>query len=447
MTGAPAANSGHFEVRGVVVPAQTVIGLTAADLALTRFISGAPGTTDDLGVMAFDSHDYSGNVSFTPFHVNVPANHAPVVTVASPIVSARAGQVFAASSLFSASDADGNPLVYFLYDWSPAANSGHFVVNGAVVPAQTVIGLTASDLAQTTFVAGALGTIDDLGVMVFDGYDYSGNTSFSPIHVTPVNHAPVVTVPQVNVGAHTGQTLAASSLFSVSDADNDALTYFIYDWNPAPDSGHFVVNGAVVPAQMVIGLTTADLAHTSFVAGSAGATDDLGVMAFDGHDYSGNTSFNPIHVTGGVNHAPAVTVASVNATASPGQVLAASDLFSVSDADNDALIYFLYDWSPAANSGHFEVNGAVVPAQTVIGLTAADLAHTTFVAGALGVTDELGVMAFDGFDYSGNTSFNPIHVTAVQPCPGGEHPAGERRRQRRPGVCGLQPVQRHRCRP
>ena len=414
----PAASSGHFEVRGAVVPAQTVIGLTAADLTFTRFIAGASGNTDDLGVMVFDGHDYSGNTSFTPIHVNVPANRAPVVTVPSTVVSARAGQSFAAFNLFSVSDPDGSSgLVYFLFDWSPAANSGHFVVNGVVVPAQTVIGLTAAEIAQTTFVAGALGNTDDLGVMVFDGTAYSGNTSFTPIHVTVINHAPVVTVPEVNVGAHAGQTLAASSLFSISDADNDALTYFIYDWNPAPDSGHFVINGVVAAAQTVIGLTPTDLAHTSFVAGSAGATDDLGVMAFDGHEYSGNTSFNPIHVTGGINHAPVVTVPSVNATASPGQALAASDLFTVSDADNDALTYFIYDWSPATDSGHFVVNGAVVPAQTVIGLTAADIAHTTFVAGALGVTDDLGVMAYDGFDYSGNTSFNPIHVTAVNHAP------------------------------
>jgi hypothetical protein len=32
------------------------------------------------------------------------------------------------------------------------------------------------------------------------------------------------------------------------------------------------------------------------VAGSAGASDPLGVMAFDGQAYSGNTSFSPLHV-------------------------------------------------------------------------------------------------------------------------------------------------------
>ena len=110
------------------------------------------------------------------------------------------------------------------------------------------------------------------------------------------DNAPVVSVPQTNVTAAAGQLFAASSLFSASDADGDALTWFIYDWTPAAGSGHFVVNGSVVPAQTVVGLTPSDFAHTSFVAGSPGSNDDLGVMVFDGHDYSGNTSFNGFHV-------------------------------------------------------------------------------------------------------------------------------------------------------
>jgi len=120
------------------------------------------------------------------------------------------------------------------------------VVNGNVVAPQTVIGLTAAQLANTTFVAGTSGT-DDLGIIVPYAPLYPSNTSFNPIHVTvPTNHAPVVTVPSVNVTASAGQMFAASSLFSVTDADNDALTYFLYDWSPAANSGHLVVNGNVV---------------------------------------------------------------------------------------------------------------------------------------------------------------------------------------------------------
>ena len=290
---------------------------------INDFVAGA-GTADKIDLTAFHLNfgsilalaeqsggntvfNFGGGDTLTLLNVSkadlspddfVGFNQAPQISFPNGNnIPGQAGQVFAASSLFSVTDADNDTLTYFLYDWSSAANSGHLVVNGAIVPAETVIALNASQLAHTTFVAGARGTSDDLAVMAFDGHDYSGNTSFSPFNVNvAANHAPVVTVPSANVAASAGQVFAASSLFSVGDLDNDALTYFLYDWSSAANSGHLVVNGAIVPAETVIALNASQLAHTTFVAGSAGTSDDLGVMAFDGHDYSGNTSFNDFHI-------------------------------------------------------------------------------------------------------------------------------------------------------
>ena len=221
-------------------------------------------------------------------------NHAPVVTIPSANVAASAGQVIAASSLFSVSDADNDVLTYYLYD--ATANGGHFVVNGATLTDQTVVALSAWDLAHTTFVAGAAGSSDHLGVLAYDGQAYSGNTSFSyfNVNVAGVNQAPVVTIPSANVAAGAGQSIAASSLFGVTDANNDVLTYFLYD--ATAGGGHFVINGATVAAQTVVALSAWDLAHTTFVAGAAGNSDALAVMAYDGHAYSGNTSFSYFNV-------------------------------------------------------------------------------------------------------------------------------------------------------
>ena len=60
----------------------------------------------------------------------VESNHAP--TVAASDRTATRGQVINASSLFSASDADGDHLLYFFYDNSADPASGHFTVGGAV---------------------------------------------------------------------------------------------------------------------------------------------------------------------------------------------------------------------------------------------------------------------------------------------------------------------------
>jgi hypothetical protein len=226
------------------------------------------------------------------FHL-VGANHAPVVTVPSPNVTASAGKSLPVSSLFSGSDADGDTLTYYLYDGTAAASSGHFVVNGTIVPAQTIYQVSAAQLAQTTFVAGANGTSDDIYVEAFDGQAYSGWNAHVNVAVAP-NHAPTVSLPSgASVAAGAGQSLQASSLFSGSDADGDTLTYYLYDGTAAASSGHFVVNGTALPNDTMSAVTAAQLAQTTFVAGAAGTNDDLFVKVYDGHVY---TAWSEFHV-------------------------------------------------------------------------------------------------------------------------------------------------------
>ena len=74
-----------------------------------------------------------------------------------------------ASSLFQASDADGDSLLYFFYDNSADPASGHFTVNGVVQAANTTFAVSAAQLAQTTFTAGLVS--DDLFVNAWDGID------------------------------------------------------------------------------------------------------------------------------------------------------------------------------------------------------------------------------------------------------------------------------------
>jgi hypothetical protein len=89
---------------------------------------------------------------------------------------ATSGQVLNASSLFTANDADNDSLLYFFYDNSAAASSGHFVVNGQVQAAGTTFAVTQAQLANTTFVAGTTG--DDLFVNVWDQAAFSGPKEF-----------------------------------------------------------------------------------------------------------------------------------------------------------------------------------------------------------------------------------------------------------------------------
>jgi hypothetical protein len=153
-------------------------------------------------------------------------------------------------------------------------------------PANQIFGLTAAQLAQTTFVPAVNGS-DDLLIGATDGYAFSGWSNF---HVDgPVNYAPVVTVAPSTVDATPGFPLQLSEYVTVADADNDSLAYLFYD--STPGGGHILVNGVEQAANQIFGLTAAQLAQTTFVAGLDGA-EDLLIGATDGHTFSGWSSLH-----------------------------------------------------------------------------------------------------------------------------------------------------------
>ena len=106
--------------------------------------------------------------SIGQFHVDVAPNHAPTLTVADMTVGAHA--TLQAFDLFSATDADSDPLTYYFEDNNAAANSGHFIVSGTVMPAGTSFGVNEAQLADTVFVTGASGTSDAINMQVSDGH-------------------------------------------------------------------------------------------------------------------------------------------------------------------------------------------------------------------------------------------------------------------------------------
>ena len=319
-------------------------------------------------------------------------NQLPVVTASN--LSAISGRVLSGSSLFSASDSDGDQLTQYAFEQiATNPNSGHFAVNGVAAAPNTCIYLTPAQLAQTTFVVGTASA--DIFVDAFDGTAWGTPAEF---HVNPpVNSPPVVTAS--NVSVIVGQVLIGSALFSASDSDGDQLTQYAFEQvTTNPNSGHFAINGVTVAPNTCIYLTPAQLAQTTFVAGSVSA--DIFVDAFDGTAWGTPAAF---HVNPPVNSPPVVTASNVSVI--PGQVLSGSALFSASDSDGDQLTQYAFEQvTTNPDSGHFSVNGVAVASNTCIYLTPAQLAQTTFVAGS--VSADIFVDAFDGTTWGTPAEFH-----------------------------------------
>jgi len=381
------STSGYWLVNGVVQAAGQAINVTPSQLANASFQSASG--TDQLWVRASDGLRWS---DWTSFNVTAPAENAPVITAHT--YSATHFENIAAASLFSVSDADGDPITaYQFWDSTFDPASGRWIVGGSVQPVGQAINVTAAQFATATFQTGS--GPDQLWVRATDGALWSDWTSVSVI--APIDHAPVATTHDFN--ATHFQNIAAGSLFSVSDADGDPMVaYQLWDSTPDASSGQWMVGGVVQAPGRAINMTAAQFASTTFQSGSTG--DLLWVRASDGTLWSDWSSFI-VNVPG--NQSPVVTAPGYNATHF--QNIAAASLFSVSDADGDAMVaYQFWDSTPDALSGHWVVGGVAQPAGQAITVSASQLASTTFQSGSGG--DQLWVRTSDGSLWSDWQSFN-----------------------------------------
>jgi hypothetical protein len=79
--------------------------------------------------------------------------------------------------------------------------------------------------------------------------------------------------------------VAASSFFTATDPDGDAVTsYQLWDSSADAASGHWTLNGIAQAANTAIDVTAAQLANAAFHAETAPA--DLWVRAGDGTEWS-----------------------------------------------------------------------------------------------------------------------------------------------------------------
>ena len=378
-----ATGTGSFTDAGDVA---TLSGYGTIGNIVTLYFEGAEHHVQVAGSGELSTTTLTINLAnatvLAPTDNDVTVNENALDTTTTAPETASHSQNIAASALFSLTDGDGDAITKYQF-WDSTADpaSGHWVVNGAVQGAGQAIDVTAAQLAQFQSGSGS----DDLWVRANDGFDWSAWKEF---HVNaPINHAPVATAPDFT--ASHSQNIAASALFSLTDGD--AITkYQFWDSTADPASGHWVVNGAVQGAGQAIDVTAAQLAQTTFQSDLG--SDDLWVRANDGFDWS---AWKEFHVNAPVDQKPVVSGSDANLPLN-GSVPVMS-LFSVSHPEHDPIIqYEFWDSTPAAKSGHFEINGTPQGANLAIDVSAAQVNQTGFVAGSAPGVDQIWERAFDG---------------------------------------------------
>ncbi|NEU95283.1 beta strand repeat-containing protein [Bradyrhizobium uaiense] len=331
-------------------------------------------------------------------------------------------QTIAIAAKIHATDADSDPIVsYQLWEGqsSTGAPTGYFTIDGIRQAAGVAIDVT--DLSHVSFTGGS--TSDTLWVRASDGQTYGQWVQFHANSSAHANAPAGEVAPQVTVANQTattrGQVFQVSDLVTGVSGTNPVVRYRFWDDhnalgtaddNPATDnSGYFTLNGVREAEGVAIEVNVSDVANLQFH--STTGTDILWAQAYDGFKWG---TWKEFTVTGVPDAAPVVTATSVLSAAKNSQI-AASALFTGTDADGNNTIakYQLWDGTTSATNGYFVVNGVDQAGNLTFTINASDVAHTYFQTGNVS-SDDLWVRAFDGLQWGAWTEF---HVNSVNHAP------------------------------
>jgi Ca2+-binding RTX toxin-like protein len=379
----------------------------------TQTFSGTPLQADvgaiDVKVAATDGGGLSAEDTFALTVANV--NDVPVVSAADTELLLNGSTL--AGALFSVFDEDGqSPTQYEFFD--DVAGGGRFAVNGIEQGAGTAIPVSAADLANTDYVAGANPGTERVWVRAYDGAAWSAWKSWnmtSALHIP--NAAPEATPTAATQTVLLDQSVAASSLFSVLDADGDPAARYEF-WDSTAGNGYFALNGVEQAVNAAIVVSAEDLANTAFVGAAQAGSDQVWVRATDGQSFGAWKSWT-------MNSWPHATNAAPASDAPDGAVLRdqavlAQSLFSVTDADGDAVAQYQF-WDDTAGGGYFTLDG-VPQTNNPIPVTAAQLAGVEYVGGADPGTEQVWVRANDGLEWGAWESWNmttALHIPNAAP--------------------------------
>ena len=163
------AGGGHWSINGVPQASNQDILVNASQLSQVTYQAGSG--TDTIYLRATDG------LHFGAWTSGVTVANAPVANLNQSAFILSHTQSTAASTLFTATDADSDPIIQYDF-WDNGAGGGHWSINGVAQGSNTEIMVTASQLSQVTYTPGA-GT-DTLFVRVNDRSGARGHRASPP---------------------------------------------------------------------------------------------------------------------------------------------------------------------------------------------------------------------------------------------------------------------------
>jgi hypothetical protein len=206
--------------------------------------------------------------------VGVNADTSPTVTAIKPNVVVNHFSPIAATSLFTATDTDGDPIVQYDF-WDNGSAGGTWLNNGNPLKVGTDNFVPVSQLSQITYQGGA-GT-ETIWERASDGIGFGAWVSLNA-----TDTAPVVAPTSASLTVSHTSSVAASTLFTVYEEDGEPIAQYDF-WDNGAGGGHWTINGQVGKTGTDNFVNATQLSQVTYTPGAG--TDTLWVRASEGSTF------------------------------------------------------------------------------------------------------------------------------------------------------------------
>ena len=204
--------AGHFTLNGVQQATGAWIKVSAAALSTLQFVAGAKAATETVDIAASNGTNWSNYHTAT---ITADAVVPPTVSLQDQVVGA-AGSLAAASFVTGFSDYYNYPISSYKFI-DNGGDGGYFTLSGVKQAAKTWISVTAANLANLKYVAGATSGADSIAVEIYDGHAWSASQTAKAIIMSVGGSGlPAVTVQNQSLTVN-GEIQASALIKSVSD--------------------------------------------------------------------------------------------------------------------------------------------------------------------------------------------------------------------------------------
>ena len=316
-------------------------------------------------------------------------NQAPIVTVSTKTVFLNTA--IPASSLFSVSDPDGDPILkYRFYDFSNVSTTGYFELNGAPKQNGSTIEITAAQLANLVYVGGSQISNERIRVQAWDGSAWSdAEVNFRMYTTRNQITRPNILVSNQDVLAN--ESIGADTFISAYDPDGYPITkYYLRD--DLVNNSYFMLGNTQMPQGTFFTVTADQLANLRYYGYGQGS-ETIRAFAYDGSTWS-------VVGIGTLTTRPNLNRPTVNFTqlqVPTRELSPISNALTFQDADGNSIKRVrIWDTSAHSFSGYLVKNGETLAAKQWNEMTLNEFNDLQYVGADRQMNEVFAVRVYDG---------------------------------------------------